>query len=135
VRLVGALPREGVIERYASATAYVQPSRVAADGDRDGIPNVLLEAMAMAVPVIATRVSGIPEVVVDGHNGLLVEPDDAQAIADAVQRLIEQPALGAQLARAARRTVTSDFDNDHNLRLVLQLLEDVHAHPDTHAVA
>jgi glycosyltransferase involved in cell wall biosynthesis len=73
---------------------YVQPSRVAADGDRDGIPNVLLEAMAMGLPVVATRVSGIPELVQHRRNGLLVEPDDPAALADAIATLIEQPALG-----------------------------------------
>lgn len=128
VRLSGKLTREHVIDRYARAAVYVQPSRVAADGDRDGIPNVLLEAMAMGVPVVATSVSGIPELVRDGRNGLLIEPDEPAALADAVARLINDRALGAELGRAARHTVTDTFDNDHNLRLVIQLLEQQHAH-------
>lgn len=135
VRLTGKLTREHVIERYARATVYVQPSRVAADGDRDGIPNVLLEAMAMSLPVVATNVSGIPEIVSDGRNGLLIEPDDPAALADAVARLIDDPALGAELGRAARLSVTECFDNDHNLRLVIQLLETQHAHSSHYAVA
>jgi len=135
VQLTGKLARDGVIERYAHASVYVQPSRVAADGDRDGIPNVLLEAMAMGVPVVATNVSGIPELVSDGRNGLLIEPDDPAALADAVTRLIGDPALGAELGRAARRAVTETFDNDHNLRLVIQLLETQHAHPSPYAAA
>lgn len=128
VQLSGKLNREQVIDRYAHAAAYVQPSRVAADGDRDGIPNVLLEAMAMGLPVVATRISGIPEVVKHRHNGLLVGAEDPSAIADAVQQLIETPALAAQLGRNARHTVTHDFDNDRNLRVVLGLLEAAHAH-------
>jgi len=130
VQLIGKLTREQVIERYARAAVYVQPSRVAADGDRDGIPNVLLEAMAMGVPVVATRISGIPEVVQHHHNGLLVAAEDPAAMADAVQLLIDAPALGAQLGREARRTVTTNFDNDHNLRVVLGLLEGGHAHDE-----
>ena len=130
VQLIGKLTREQVIDRYARAAVYVQPSRVAADGDRDGIPNVLLEAMAMGVPVVATRISGIPEVVQHHHNGLLVAAEDPAAMADAVQLLIDAPALGAQLGREARRTVTTNFDNDHNLRVVLGLLEGGHAHDE-----
>lgn len=128
VQLTGKLSREQVIDRYARAAVYVQPSRVAADGDRDGIPNVLLEAMAMGLPVVATRISGIPEVVKHRHNGLLVGAEDPSAIADAVQQLIETPALAAQLGRNARHTVTRDFDNDRNLRVVLGLLAAAHAH-------
>lgn len=131
VSLAGKLTREHVIARYARAAVYVQPSRVTADGDRDGIPNVLLEAMAMALPVVATRVSGIPELVEHQRNGLLTEPDDPAALADAIALLIDQPALGARLGQAARRTVTTHFDNDRNLQLVLQLLDRHHADPLT----
>jgi glycosyltransferase involved in cell wall biosynthesis len=135
IQLTGKLTREHVIDRYARATVYVQPSRVAADGDRDGIPNVLLEAMAMGVPVVATNVSGIPEIVCHGRNGLLIEPDDPAALADAMTQLIDDPAMGAELGRAARQAVTDTFDNDHNLRLVIQLLETPHAHTSPYAVA
>jgi glycosyltransferase involved in cell wall biosynthesis len=123
VRLVGKLPREQVIERYASAAVYVQPSRIAADGDRDGIPNVLLEAMAMGLPVVASKVSGIPELVDHGVNGLLVPPDDPAALADAIVSLIQQPALCADLGCRARQTVTNDFDNNLNLRQLCALLD------------
>lgn len=128
VQLAGKLTREQVIDRYARAAVYVQPSRVAADGDRDGIPNVLLEAMAMGLPVVATRISGIPELVKHRHNGLLVGAEDPSALADAVQQLIETPVLAAQLGRHARQAVTRDFDNDRNLRVLLGLLAAAHAH-------
>jgi hypothetical protein len=123
VQLVGKLAREQVIDRYARAAVYVQPSRIAADGDRDGIPNVLLEAMAMGLPVVATRVSGIPELVQHGHNGLLVEPDDANALADAIAACSISPCCRRELGRRPRHGVTTNFDNDHNLRLLLRLLE------------
>jgi glycosyltransferase involved in cell wall biosynthesis len=135
VKLTGKLTREEVIARYARAAVYVQPSRVAADGDRDGIPNVLLEAMAMGVPVVATRVSGIPELVQHYRNGLLIEPDDPVGLADAVERLILAPELGAAFGRAARASVTEHFDNDRNLQLVIRLLETQHVHTPQCAIA
>jgi glycosyltransferase involved in cell wall biosynthesis len=127
VVLAGKLAREQVLQRYARATVFVQPSRIAADGDRDGIPNVLLEAMAMGLPVVATRVSGIPEAVSDGINGLLVEPDAPLALADAIERVLVYPAHAAAMGVVARRTVTEAFDNDLNLRVLTRLLEPTHA--------
>jgi glycosyltransferase involved in cell wall biosynthesis len=124
ITLLGKLAREQVIACYAQAAVYVQPSRIAADGDRDGIPNVLLEAMAMALPVVATRVSGIPELVRDGHNGLLVEPDAPAELAGAISSLLLSPVLGQALGRQARDTVTRGFDNDVNLRVLCGLLQE-----------
>lgn len=121
--LPGKLMREQVIERYAAAAVFVQPSRVAADGDRDGIPNVLLEAMAMALPVVASRVAGIPELVADAHNGLLVEPDQPRALADAIEWLLQDPVRAARLGHAARARVSDAFDNDRNLHVLTDLLE------------
>ncbi len=132
VTLAGKLIRDDVIQRYARAAVYVQPSRIAADGDRDGIPNVLLEAMAIGLPVVASRVSGIPELVRHRQNGLLVQADDAAALADSIGELIGDKALCASLGANARTTVTENFNNQRNLRLVLQLLEHTHGHaPNT----
>ena len=138
VTLTGKLVRDEVVQRYARAAVYVQPSRIAADGDRDGIPNVLLEAMAIGLPVIASRVSGIPELVRHRHNGLLVEADDAAALADGIGELIGDKALGGLLGTNARTTVAENFNNQRNLCLVLQLLEHTHGHaqnPARRAVA
>jgi glycosyltransferase involved in cell wall biosynthesis len=126
VRLAGKLAREQVIERYARTAVFVQPSRITADGDRDGIPNVLLEAMAMALPVVASRVSGIPEVVRDGVNGLLVPADAPLALAEAIERVLLYPAHAAAMGLAARRTVAEAFDNDVNLGVLMRLLEPSH---------
>ena len=126
VHLAGKLTRDQVLERYSRAAVFVQPSRIAADGDRDGIPNVLLEAMAMGLPVVASRVSGIPELVRDGVNGLLVEPDAPTALANGIERLLQSPELAAAFGRRARATVAKAFDNDANLRTLVQLLEPSH---------
>ena len=122
VHLVGKLAREEVIKRYERAAVYVQPSRIAADGDRDGIPNVLLEAMSMALPVVASDVSGIPELVGHDLNGLLVKPGDPEALAIAIAQLLNDPTRCAALGCRARETVTKSFDNDRNLWLLCDLL-------------
>jgi glycosyltransferase involved in cell wall biosynthesis len=122
VELPGKLPQDEVIKRYRAARVFALPCRLAEDGDRDGIPNVLLEAMAMRVPVISTPVSGIPELVEHGRNGLLVPANDPVALAGAIRNLIDDPAYGQRLAHAGRRTVQQHFCNDVNLQHVHDLL-------------
>jgi glycosyltransferase involved in cell wall biosynthesis len=108
----GPLSQPALVELLAASDAFVLACRIAGDGDRDGIPNVLVEAMAAGVAVVSTRVSGIPELVTDGCDGLLVEPDDATALAAAITRLAADPALRTRLAAAGRRTVAERFDGD-----------------------
>jgi glycosyltransferase involved in cell wall biosynthesis len=111
VTLLGTLPRHGVLEHYRQSHCFALASKVADDGDRDGIPNVLVEAMAVGLPVISTRVSAIPELVEDGVSGILVEPANPAALADALQILSKQNDLSAKLARQARFRVEQNFDN------------------------
>jgi glycosyltransferase involved in cell wall biosynthesis len=82
---------------------------VGEDGDRDGLPNVLLEAQSQRVACISTRVSGIPELIVDGVTGLLVEPRAPATLADALTRLIRDPSLRRTLADAGYERTTSEF--------------------------
>ena len=89
---------------------FALPCRVLEDGDRDGIPNVLMEAMACGLPVVTTGVSGITELVHDEENGLVVEPDRPADLADALHRLVKDPRLASQLGEAGRRTVAERFD-------------------------
>ncbi len=110
VEVAGLADEAEVLGHYARASALVCPSVIARDGDRDGIPNVILEAMACRVPVVATDVSGIPEVVEDGATGLLVPPRDADALADAIERTLADPAAAAERADRARRKIERDFD-------------------------
>jgi glycosyltransferase involved in cell wall biosynthesis len=85
---------------------------VLTDGDRDGIPNVLVEAMACGLPVVATGISGIPELVEDGVNGLLVAPDDPGELAAAILRVARDPELARRLGAAGRVTVAERFDGE-----------------------
>lgn len=110
VTLPGAMTHKELIERYRSADIFVLAPRVTADGDRDGIPNVIAEAMAMGLPVLSTAVSGVPELVKDGETGLLVEPGDRDALARGMRRLLGDRALGAALAAAAQARLRAEFD-------------------------
>ncbi|MGH3020372.1 MAG: glycosyltransferase, partial [Gaiellaceae bacterium] len=92
------------------AHAVVAPSVPTAEGKREGIPVVLMEAMASGVPVVASGISGIPELVDDGVSGLLVPPGDSRALARALRRLHDDPGLRERLAGAGREKVEREFD-------------------------
>ena len=108
----GAQPRAGVIEALAAADIFVLASKVAPDGDRDGLPNVLMEAQLMTLPVVATSVSAIPELIDDRVNGRLVKPGDHAALAKALEDLIGDPAARLRLAAAGRARVLTEFSAD-----------------------
>lgn len=110
VRMTGALPQDRVRRIVGSAAAFAAPCVVGDDGNRDGLPTVLLEAMALGTPCVGTPVTGIPEVVRDGVTGLLVPEHDPAALADALARLLDGPDLRLSLAKAARDLVEVDFD-------------------------
>lgn len=114
----GGQPQGRVIALLQVADLLALPARIAADGDRDGLPNVLLEAMATALPVVSTPVSAIPEAVQDGGNGLLVPPDDPHALAEALLRLARSPAERRRLGIAARATVVERFASRSGLDLL-----------------
>lgn len=110
IEFAGVQPQEAVRAWIRESAVFALPSRVAADGDRDGIPVALMEAMAGGCAVASTRVSGIPELVEDDVHGLLVDPDDATALADALQRLLRDAMLRRRLAACARARVAQAFD-------------------------
>jgi glycosyltransferase involved in cell wall biosynthesis len=112
VRLVGKLERELLAAALAAADAVAVPSVVDRAGNVDGLPNALLEAMAAGKPVVASRVAGIPDVVVDDHNGLLVPERDPGALAAALRRLAQEPDTRERLGEAARRTVLESLGWD-----------------------
>jgi glycosyltransferase involved in cell wall biosynthesis len=105
----GAQAEDAVRAAYREADLFVLASRISDDGDRDGLPNVLMEALSQGCPVIATAVSAIPELVADGVTGALVQPNDRAALAAAIARLARDPALRARLAAAGEARVRRDF--------------------------
>jgi colanic acid/amylovoran biosynthesis glycosyltransferase len=106
----GRLPAEAVRARLGQCDLFMLPSVTARDGDMEGIPVSLMEAMAAGVPVLSTSHSGIPELVEDGVNGLLAPERDHLALADNLLKLIDRPDLGPSLAAAARRKIEAEFN-------------------------
>ena len=122
VELAGAATGPEVAAQLRAAHVLVAPSVPTAGGKREGIPVVLMEAMSSGLPVVASDLSGIPELVADGVSGLLTPPGDAAAIADALARLAADPALRARLGAAGRRRIQEEFDVR---RSVARLLDEI----------
>ncbi|HSL34693.1 MAG TPA: glycosyltransferase family 4 protein [Candidatus Limnocylindrales bacterium] len=121
VEFLGQRTRAEVVGLLGNADILVAPSVPTAEGKREGLPVVLIEAMAAGVPVVASHLSGIPELVEDGVTGLTVTPGDSTALADAIGRLAADPVLRSRLAEAGRARVTAEFDLDTNARRLIEL--------------
>jgi glycosyltransferase involved in cell wall biosynthesis len=112
----GALAQGDILALYRSADLFALASRVASDGDRDGLPNVLAEAQSQGLACVATSVSAIPELIEDGKTGLLVPPESPQELARALEALIRDPALRQRLGDAGRLRVNTRFGLEANLQ-------------------
>ena len=118
---LGAVNQREVLEHYQSADLFVLACRVASDGDRDGLPNVLVEAASQGLTCVSTKVSAIPELFKDHENGLLVESDNTEQLAQALELAICQPELRFKLGMAAQEKVRRSF----NYRNSIKQLEDL----------
>lgn len=127
LELAGAMPQAEVRAALYRASVFTLPSVVTPTGDRDGIPVSLMEAMAAGTPVATTRVSGIPELVGDEVEGLLVPERDAPALAKALGRFLDDPALGERTAKAARAKVEAEFDAFKEAEKMRKLFNDARA--------
>jgi len=122
----GAKAQTEVIAAYRSADLFVMASRIAEDGDRDGLPNVLMEAGSQELPAVTTSVSAVPELITDDKNGLLVPPEDPAALATALETLIRDPARRLSMGKEARRIVLEQFAMDPGLdQLAARLKDDI----------
>ena len=123
VSLLGPRPQSEVIKHVQSAAVFAAPCVIGTDGNRDGLPTTLLEAMALGTPCVSTDVTGIPEVLHDEETGLLVPQHDPDALATAIERLLVDSILRVQLATRARRLIEAEFDIHRNsayLRAIFQ---------------
>ncbi len=115
VRFTGFLSQEALRAEFDRAHVFVHPSQVGADGNREGVPNALLEAMATGLPVVATRHGGIPEAVQDNVSGRLLDEGDASGIADALERYFDQPETLLAAGQAARSAVETGFSQEQQV--------------------
>jgi glycosyltransferase involved in cell wall biosynthesis len=107
----GALDQREILQHYRDSDLFALACRITADGDRDGLPNVLVEASSQSLPIVSTDISGIAELFTTEENGLLVQPEDADGLSAALERAIHQPDLRNRLGEAAEARVRADFDH------------------------
>ncbi len=120
---LGTKTHEEVLELYRQADLFAIGCKIAENGDRDGIPNVLAESMAMSVPVVATTVSGIPELVEHGKTGLLVESGDYEAMAEAMEKMLTDQEFRQSVIPAAKERVHEIFDNRYWINKLADVYE------------
>jgi glycosyltransferase involved in cell wall biosynthesis len=121
VEFLGTLPNHAFLDRMRASHAFVLPSVPASTGCMDGIPNVLIESMALGVPTISTSISGIPELIEDGVSGLLVPPRDVEGLAAAIRRLLEDPELQRSCSSAGRTRIESMFEMGQNAERLIEI--------------
>jgi colanic acid/amylovoran biosynthesis glycosyltransferase len=120
IRLTGPLPQDKIRRILRMASLYVQPSIITRTGKMEGIPVSIMEALAMELPVVATDISGVHELVEDGVTGILVPQKDPLALADAIQKCIQNVWLSQRLGQAGRKHVLSDYSIEKNAGLLYQ---------------
>ncbi|NNK94421.1 MAG: glycosyltransferase [Desulfobacterales bacterium] len=110
-----------VLEHFRESDLFVLGCEIAKNGDRDGIPNVLVESLAMGVPAVSTNVSSLPEILINEKTGLTVEPQDSHSFAQAIDLLLTDASLRKSLIEAGQQFVRSDFDNEKQIARLAEL--------------
>ena len=123
VELLGPQTQGDIASILKKGNCYVQPSIITPSGKMEGIPVSIMEAMAATLPVVATNISGIPELVRDRETGILIPPEDAQAIAEAIFELYSNPHKAAEFSQNGKRLVQQEFEITHNSKQLAQLFE------------
>jgi len=120
---LGSRAQAEVLAQYRASDLFVLACRIASDGDRDGLPNVLVEASSQRLACISTTISGVPELLSDDVNGLLVPPDDPRSLSAALLRAIRSPELRTRLGDAAEKRVRSAFDHKASIAQLVSLFD------------
>ncbi len=121
---LGSQAQSRVLQAYRESDIFVLPCRIAADGDRDGLPNVIVEAQSQCLPVLSTPISGIPELIENGVNGVLVEPNSPQQLASALIDMSADPTRRSQMGNLGADKVHESFNAANEINLLLELLRD-----------
>lgn len=127
VRLLGARPQSEVIRLLREAAVFAAPCKIGADGNRDGLPTVLLEAMALGTPCISTRVTGIPEAVLADETGSIVDDGDVSGLVRAITKVLSSPDIRRRYSTAARRHIERNFDIDSNAAELREIFHAIHS--------
>jgi glycosyltransferase involved in cell wall biosynthesis len=122
---LGARDQRAVIELYRSSDLFVLPCREASDGDRDGLPNVLMEAQSQGLACLSTNFSEIPELIIDGETGVLVPPAEVEPLRSALERLMRSPGERDRLGRAGYDRVRTRFESESGIRKIAKLLRQI----------
>jgi colanic acid/amylovoran biosynthesis glycosyltransferase len=131
VELLGAMDQTKVASVLSEAQVYVQSSVITPSGKMEGIPVSIMEAFASGVPVVASRISGIPELVISDETGYLVPPADAEALADMLEHIYHNPAEANSLAKAGQEKVLREFELSANVQKLSLLFQQTVAATDT----
>jgi glycosyltransferase involved in cell wall biosynthesis len=130
VEMLGSKPQEFILQTYRDGDLFVLPCRIAKDGDRDGLPNVLVEAQSQGLVCISSPISGIVELIEDGVNGLLTPPDEADKLQQAIRSLIEDPTRRDRMGAAGAEKVRKNFNHLSEIRNIIDLFENEGILPD-----
>ncbi|KQT64244.1 MULTISPECIES: glycosyltransferase [unclassified Aureimonas] len=129
VRFLGSMAQAEILRLYREADLFALNCRISDDGDRDGLPNVLMEAQSQGLACLSTDVSAVPELLIDGETGLLAPPDDTATFAGALERAVRDPALRARIGRAGLARVRSTFGAEAGIEAVRRRIESVLSAP------
>lgn len=119
----GALPQSEVLETYINSDLFILPSRIDETGDRDGLPNVIVEAQSQSMAVISTNISGIPELIQSGTNGILIQPDKIDDLVQAIETLARDYKLRNKMGKQGEDKVRSDFSHKQTIGEIISLLD------------
>jgi glycosyltransferase involved in cell wall biosynthesis len=114
ITFLGGTENKKALDFISQSTMFVLPSVIAPNGDRDGIPTALIESMYLKIPVIGSRISGIPELIDDGINGFLAEPGDVNQIAEKMNKLISDKLLRDRMGKEAREKIKKEFNIENS---------------------
>ena len=122
---MGAIAHDDVFSWMRQADIFVLACKEDRNGDQDGIPVVLMEAMAVGIPVVSTEISGIPELIQDGVSGFLAKPNDPESLTEAIERVLNGSKPIAQITKAARQRIVDEFDQDKNIDRLLDIFNQI----------